>query len=335
MLLTDVLKGRKTSSIPVVVTGAGLARELFGVPWEEFRVHASLLAEAQLKFRQQTGMDWVTIYSDALAIPEVLGCTVRFSRISGPLIDRQLSLQNFKPLPEIDYYATPSSGAMLDAVGISVRAVQDIPVGVLFEAPFTTALRIFDAPVALKVMFKEPELLRTTLDFLTDVLIGFAAEAIRRGASVFHIPDPFSSLDFISPRHYREFSKPYQTRLFEAIHRRGGHVILHMCGNTAEIWPDMAETGALALSLDQKMVLGDARAVLGEKIALAGNVDPIKVLLMGDRDGVRRAATNCIETAGPDRFVLMPGCGTPQGTPIENVREMVIVAKEYNVGLRR
>ncbi len=331
MVLLDTLKGRVASSIPVIFTGAGLARELADVPWEALRSDASVLAETQLNFQRQTGMDWVTVYSDALPIPEVLGCTIRFSPVSGPLIDRQMSLQDFKPPSEIDYYATRSAAAMLGAIEICARAVRDVPVGVLFEAPFTTALRSFDATAAIKLMFKNPGLLRSALDFITGVLEGFSAEAIRKGASVVHIPDPFSSLDFISARHFEEFSHPYLTRLIGSIHRMGGHAILHMCGNTESIWPKMAETGALGLSLDQKMVLGNARAVLGKSVVLVGNVDPIHVLMMGDATAVRRAAVSCIETAGPDRFVLMPGCGTPPGTPIENLRAMVSTAKEYVV----
>ena len=329
MLLLDVLKGQKVNSIPVIATGAGLAREWLGVSWEDFRSKGSVQAEVQINFQRQTGIDWVLNYSDALAIEEIFGCTIRFSPVSGPLMDQQLSLPDFKPLPKVDYYSCKSSAAVLEAVEISARIVKDVPIGMLFEGPLTTALRMFDPQIALRTMFKNPGLIRGVLEYLTEVLVGFGVEGIKKGATVFHIPEPFSSMDFISARHFRDFSQPYITRLIESLHQQGGHVVLHMCGNTAGIWPNMVETGARALSLDQKMSMADARAAVGDKVALAGNVDPIKALMMGDKEAVRTASVACIQDAGPQQFILMPGCGTPPGTPLENVQEMVKTAKEY------
>lgn len=91
----------------------------------------------------------------------------------------------------------------------------------------------------------------------------------------------------------------------------------------------MVDTGADALSLDQVVDLRDVREVLGPTAVIAGNVDPIGTMLRGDPEKVKLEAKQSYERGGADNFILMPGCGTPPGTPVENLRALVQSAREW------
>ena len=95
------------------------------------------------------------------------------------------------------------------------------------------------------------------------------------------LTDAMSSCSVISPRAFREFSLPYLERLIDHIHSRGKRVTLHICGDTRQIWEAMVESGADCLSLDNDVDLAEAKAKIGARVRLMGNVRPSEVMLQG------------------------------------------------------
>jgi hypothetical protein len=73
-------------------------------------------------------------------------------------------------------------------------------------------------------------------------------------------------------------------------------VILHICGKTMPILGAMAGSGARLLSLDQAIDLREARRVVGWKVALGGNVDPVRLMEGGTPEEVMGAV---LLLAGP------------------------------------
>lgn len=143
------------------------------------------------------------------------------------------------------------------------------------------------------------------------------------------MPDPMSAKNMISPAHYQEFAQPYQKTLITKIKALELPTVLHICGNTKDRWLEMADTGAIALSLDQVVDFTEVRVVVGSNIILTGNVDPINALLRGEPAKVELEARQSIEKGGPQKFVLAPGCGVPPGTPVQNLKAMVEVARAF------
>ena len=83
------------------------------------------------------------------------------------------------------------------------------------------------------MMLDEPELAHDILDFLTDIVIDFALFQLEQGAPMIGCGDAAASL--VSASMFEEFALPYEKRVVEAIHRRGGFVKTHICGNTTGI----------------------------------------------------------------------------------------------------
>jgi uroporphyrinogen decarboxylase len=103
-----------------------------------------------------------------------------------------------------------------------------------------------------------------------------------------------------------------------------------MCGDTRKIWRYMPDLMGSAYSLDQKISLREARSVMKE-VTIGGNINPIDTLMFGSPEKVKEESIQAIQDGGPDNFILMPGCGVPPESPVENLKVMVAVAKSWRL----
>lgn len=326
--LLRILQGQEAAGIPVILTGAACAAKLAGTDLGKMRENVETMVKVQSHFQATSGMDWNVIYSDAYYLNEAFGCQVEVDEGS-PTIKEAIGYDRVIQTSAVDFYSVPSCKVILDSIEMMGKQHPDLPVAVLFEGPFTTATRMFGTEDVLLKMIMEPEEVKEALKAIEKILGDFAAEAQKRGASLVYMPDPMSSKNMISPSHYLEFAQPYQTDLIQRIKRTGLYVILHICGDTQDRWQGMADTQADALSLDQIVDFTEVRRTVGEKVVIAGNVDPINTMLRGDAAKVALEAQASIHKGGPKHFILMPGCGTPPGTPVENMRALVQAARDY------
>lgn len=137
------------------------------------------------------------------------------------------------------------------------------------------------------------------------------------------ISDPTSSGDLISRRHFEDFSWPYLKKLVDNLKSKGALVSIHICGNVSNRLDLLAETGIDILSVDYKVDLSLAKKILGNKVTLAGNLNPV-YLAEATPDKIASAAQDCLEKGDQDgKFILMPGCDLPPEVPLENIQALI------------
>jgi uroporphyrinogen decarboxylase len=134
----------------------------------------------------------------------------------------------------------------------------------------------------------------------------------------------------ISPRTYERFAWPYELRVFQAWKEHGiTGSLLHICGDSTKVLKLYADTGADLVEIDNMVDLSTAHQKIGDRVTLVGNVHTVNDLFRGTPESVRVASQRCIQAAGGGHgFILGSGCLVPRNTPIENVREMVRVARQ-------
>lgn len=331
----DALKGRPKDRVPVFAGITLWAASNFpDASFQEIASDPDLIARAQLWAAESIGCDAVFPTADALTIAEAFGCKVRFPE-TGPLVEALSisinSVEDVEGLPSPDPRKTGRLPVVLEAARLlSEKTRGEMPLMGIFEGAFTNTSRIIEAEHMLRMVYKKPRVLEALLDRVNESLCEFGEALVESGVNVFFIPEPTASSTMISPRMFSQFALP---RLQSLTSRLKAPVILHICGDTHPILPAMRQAGAKALSLDQCMDLAKARSMAPDMV-LAGNVDPVTSLLMGDAETVKRDALNCLRSAGTDRFILMPGCAVPPKTPVENLRAMVKTAVEFGLGSR-
>ena len=91
------------------------------------------------------------------------------------------------------------------------------------------------------------------------------------------------------------------------------------------------------MSLHQPEALALLQQAAGEKIAIAGNIPPVEVMLQGSTDQVLQAGKRCIEQASgnPMGFTLAAGCQLPPGVSRENLLAMLLAARKYGRHARK
>ena len=90
--------------------------------------------------------------------------------------------------------------------------------------------------------------------------------------------------------------------------------------------PYIAETGTTGYSFDEGIDMAEARKHLKGKVALAGYVPTVEVMLNGSPDLVYQASLECL---GNGVDILAPGCSLPQHTTMENVAAMMRAAEDW------
>lgn len=326
--VSAVLTGEEADRPPVTPTGGWWVAQTSGLPLPEVFAKGEVLAEAHLAVQKLAGYDAVYTYFDALAVPEAFGCRVVLKEFGGPSIDTELPLEGpggvlDRPTP--DPRRDGRLPEILKAASIlAERTRGSLPVLALFEGPFTTASRLLGATPFLLAMMDDPDLTRRIIARVADALIAFGRALAAAGADAIIMPDPVTSTDLVSPEQSADFAFPEIRRVIEAL---PVPVILHICGKTVPILGDMASSGARLLSLDQAVDLREARQVVGWRVALGGNVDPVRLMERGSPEEVTAAGRAAIAAGGPRRFNLMAGCALPPATPLENVRALVAAAR--------
>lgn len=329
----DALTGRPSDRVPVFVgTSLWAASNFPGSSFQKIASDPELIVKAQLWAMDLIGSDALYPSADPLAIAEAFGCRVRFLD-TGPLVDPLPisidGLEDIENLPFPDPTKTGRLPILLEAARqLSQKTQGEMPLIGIFEGAFTNTCRIIEAERILRMVYKKPQVLEALLDRVNEVLFGLGHALVECGVNILYIPEPTASSTMISPRMFSQFVLP---RLQSLTSRLSVPAVLHICGDTLPILPAMAQTGAKVLSLDQCMDLSRARAMTPGMV-LAGNVDPVKSLLMGDAEAVKSDALRCLQGAGTDRFILMPGCAVPPKTPAENLRAMVKAAADFGVG---
>lgn len=197
--------------------------------------------------------------------------------------------------------------------------------------PFTSASSLFPPEKMLRSLRKEPEKVHQLLSFVTDCLLGIIDDFAPMENISMSIADPVASGSLLSQKQYREFVLPYTKRLVDRMHHHNKSVTYHICGDTTSILEDMASAGPNGISLDNKVDLTHAKKVIGHKVQIVGNVDPVNYLLLGNPQTIDEAVRHCFKSAyGSDKgFFISTGCDLPLDTPFENVDYYMESCRKY------
>ena len=95
------------------------------------------------------------------------------------------------------------------------------------------------------------------------------------------------------------------------------------------MYPD---TGADALQLDPDIDVADAKIMIGDTIALIGNLHQLKTLQHGTPEEVELECNKMIQKAGKNGGYILSASGClSKETPIKNLDAMFSAAEKYGI----
>ena len=157
------------------------------------------------------------------------------------------------------------------------------------------------------------------MDLCVQVGIDFAQAQIEAGADTIGIGDAVASQ--LSPRIYNRLVQPREKQMVDAVHQSGARVRLHICGNIKHLLPGIAGLGVDILDVDHMVDMAEARKAVGNKAALAGNLDPVAGVCNSDPERIR-AATREVYNKVNNPYMIAAGCEVPAATPPENLKAL-------------
>ncbi|MCS7102965.1 MAG: MtaA/CmuA family methyltransferase [Candidatus Korarchaeum sp.] len=324
----EALKGEKKEKVVascVTQVATVEAMDKMGVFWPEAHKDPEKMVELGVSLYKLIGLETARIPFCLTVQAEAFGCEVNIGTK-----DRQPSVE--KPLPSIPDSLTPDFlergriPSVIKGVEIMKKKYENLPKMVGFEAVMTLAGHLLGVEKMMMMTVKQRDAVIKTLDLCTKANIEYTKALIDAGADIIVPCDPTASPELISQRDFASLVKPKLKELADVIRNKGAISVLHICGKAQRILKDMAETGFDALSIEEKVDIREAKAMIGPKPPLVGNVSAARTLFMGTPQEVEAEAKVAIE-AGID--VLAPGCGIAPRTPLNNLKVLVDIAKKY------
>ena len=295
-----------------------------------------LATEVTLQPLARFDLDAAIVFSDILTVPDAMGLGLYFQEGEGPKFERPL-----RDEWEIRNLCVPDPsehlGYVLDAVAQVRKALDNrVPLIGFSGSPYTLACYMIEGGASADfrlikgMMYSRPELLHEILAVNACAVSAYLNAQIEAGAQAVMIFDTWGGS--LSGAAYREFSLAYMQRVVSELTREhdGERVPRIVFTKGGGAWlEDIADIGADAVGLDWTIGIGDARARIGERVALQGNLDP--AILFGTPERIRSEVAAVLDAFGPaPGHVFNLGHGISQHTDPARVSVLVDAVHELS-----
>lgn len=241
-----------------------------------------LACEVTLQPIDRFGLDAAILFSDILTIPDAMGLELVLEEGVGPVFNKPVrskaDIQNLgvpDPEQELAY--------VMDAVRVIRSALADrVPLIGFTGSPWTLASYMVEGSGSKEfrrikgLMYEDPQATHQLLQTVTDAVIVYLQAQVAAGAQSLMVFDTWGGM--LSTANYQQFSLAYMQQIVSAIKSSESTaqtpIVLFTKGGGQ--WLEMmADTGCDGLGLDWTVDIAQARARVGERVVLQGNMDPV------------------------------------------------------------
>ena len=305
--------------------------------------------EVTLQPLERFPLDAAILFSDILTVPDAMGLGLSFAEGEGPRFAKTVRTE-----ADVAQLAVPDMDTLryvFDAVTSIRKALNGrVPLIGFSGSPWTLACYMVegkgsdDYRLVKSLMYARPDLMHRILAVNADSVAAYLNAQIDAGAQAVMVFDSWGGV--LADGAFQEFSLAYTKRVLAQLKRTGvdgqdvPRIVFTKGGG---IWlPDMHDLDCEVLGLDWTANLGKARALVGDRKALQGNIDPN--VLFAPPDMVAAQARAVLDSFGKphtDRHSTGPthifnlGHGISQFTPPEHVAALVETVHSYSRQLRQ
>lgn len=298
----------------------------------EFNHSSKALSDAVIATHKRFGGDGAKIFTDLFIISEAMGAKMKYPEdntvdLLEPAINSVDEINSLTPVNPLKDGRLPIHIEAMKIVKDTIGT--EVPCNAAIVGPFTNACFLIGVQEMTKLMIRNPEAVHKLCKISLESCVSFVEESLKQGVGI-SIFEPMASSTVISPIHFRRYCKPYMTELVNFMKSKDVTSSIHICGKTDPIWQDIVDLGFSAFSIDNVANLSKCKETIGSQIKIMGNVDPSTVMYSGTLNEVRVATLRCITDGydSPKGYSVMPGCGLPVETPMENIDAMLDIARE-------
>ena len=304
--------------------------------------------EVTLQPLERYKLDAAILFSDILTVPDAMGLGLSFALGEGPKFARAVHDEG-----AVDKLAVPDMDKLryvFDAVTSIRKALNGrVPLIGFSGSPWTLACYMVegsgsdDYRLVKTMLYRRPDLMHRILAVNADAVALYLNTQIEAGAQAVMVFDSWGGV--LADGAFQEFSLAYTKRVLQQLKKehdgqRIPHIVFTKGGG---LWlEEMAALQPDVLGLDWTVNLKKARALVGDRVALQGNLDPN--VLFADPYQIRAEVTKTLESFGApgaprngqvDSHIFNLGHGISQHTPPESVTALVDAVHEVSRRLRQ
>ena len=300
--------------------------DLVSAPFPRACQEPELVAELAATGYTELGFDSISPYFSIIQESSALGCEMQWEekdnwptvRMYNPIwksaadVKIPSGLLNHRDMKAI----TESISILKNTYGYEVAIIGKT------MGPWTLAYHVFGVESFLLGTVDDPNETIKALDRLKEISILFGQAQIDAGADALTFPDHATG-DLVSGEYYKRFLQDLHTEMVDEL---PVPLILHICGNTIDRMPYIAQTGMASFHFDSKNDPQEAMDAVGDGIGLVGNINNPETLYAKGPNEVREEVYRCLD-AGVQ--MIAPECAIPLATRIENLIEIPRAVKDW------
>ena len=298
------------------------AAEHIGSYYGAFASDYRVLAESNIVCARQFGIDQMNTMSDPYRETQGFGAKIIYGRDMVPRCEKHPLEDDpdFSKLPRPNPLEAERMRDRIEAVRTyQARVGGEYSIMGWVEGPAAEAADLRRLDNFFVDLLEDENYIGGLMDLCVDVALEFARPQVAAGADTIGIGDAVASQ--VSPEVYERLILPREQRLVRGLKEMGAKVRMHICGNITHLLPGLASLQLDVIDVDHMVSLAKVREVLGPKVALGGNLDPVADILRGNPDSIRAKLERCYQEAG-NPFIVNAGCEIPSGTPLENLKAL-------------
>ena len=308
--------------------------------------------EVTLQPLERYALDAAILFSDILTVPDAMGLGLSFALGEGPKFAhpvRDEAAVAKLQVPDMDKLRY-----VFDAVTSIRKALNGrVPLIGFSGSPWTLSCYMVegagsdDYRLVKTMLYSRPDLMHRMLEINAEAVALYLNTQIEAGAQAVMIFDSWGGV--LADGAFQEFSLAYTQRVLaklikmhdgqripHIVFTKGGGLWLEQMAARVANHEGTGDSGADVLGLDWTVNLGTARARVGDRVALQGNLDP-NVLFAGPEQ-IRAEVARVLKSFGAPRnadgklsgHIFNLGHGISQFTPPESVTVLVDAVHEFS-----
>jgi len=295
--------------------------------------------EVTLQPLERYALDAAILFSDILTVPDAMGLGLTFAAGEGPRFERPVRDEG-----DVGCLAVPDMERLryvFDAVASVRRALAGrVPLIGFAGSPWTLACYMVeggasdDYRLVKTMLYARPDLMHRLLEVNADAVAAYLNAQIDAGAQAVMVFDSWGGV--LADGAFQRFSLHYTERVLRRLKREheGRRVPQIVFTKGGGLWLEqIAAAGPDVVGIDWTVDLRAARARVGEKVAIQGNLDPAVLLAPSER--IRDEVRDALERyGGGPGHIFNLGHGISQHTPPESVAVLVEAVRFFS-GIRQ
>ena len=314
-----MINGEKVDIVPRIPILMHFAADYINASYADFARDHKVMCKANIALANDYGIDLLDVMSDAYRETTAFGGEITYQEDATPHCTPPLeNSKDFSLLAVPDFAKSERLKNALDGLDLYKEyGYKKYSITGWVEGPIAEAADVRGVQNLLMDLMLDEPFACELMDRCLDLAIDFAKVQIEHGCDTIGVGDAIASQ--IGVDLYEKLVMPREQKLVDAIHDAGGLVRLHICGDTTVILPGIATLGVDIIDCDWQVDIVKARKILGDKIVIAGNLDPVEDILRSTPEKIREGFRKIYNEIGNPYFVN-GGCEIPRGTPLENLK---------------